>query len=286
MTEQTQLSLNEAIKANNLNRVQELILDGSDENKALNKACEEGQLEVVELLLKYGADVHTNNDEALRIACEEGELKVVEVLLEYGADVHACNDEPLRKVCQNEYFEYFNRYIEVVKLLLEHDADVHACNDESLRIACCEGHLEAVDALLEYGADVHACNDEPLRKACQYGDFEIVKLLIEHGADIHACNDEPIRVARNNGCTEIVQYIESLIKEEPQFSKKPDDSGFKKTEGAVCPITQEVLTKEMRKLGCSKCKNVFDYNGLTKWLDSDEGNKCPFRCDGSVFYEV
>ena len=95
-----------------------------------------------------------------------------------------------------------------------------------------------------------------------------------------------LRTACRHGWAKIVRYTESLIKEDLRFSKKPDDLVFNITEGAVCPITQEVLTKEMRKLGCSKCKNVFDYNALTEWLNSGEDNKCPFRCVVSEFYEV
>ena len=79
MTEQTQLSLNDAIKANNLDRVEEL--------------------------LEYGADVHANDDEALREACLNHYFEVARLLLKYGADVHVYDNEPLRIACQFQDLE-------------------------------------------------------------------------------------------------------------------------------------------------------------------------------------
>ncbi|RDD34218.1 ankyrin repeat protein [Wolbachia endosymbiont of Cylisticus convexus] len=61
-------------------------------NTPLHTAAWEGNLEVVKLLLKHGADVHAENFERktpLHFAAWEGGLKVVKLLLKHRADVHA-----------------------------------------------------------------------------------------------------------------------------------------------------------------------------------------------------
>lgn len=67
---------------------------------------------MVEVLLKYGANVHAENDLALQKASENGHIEVVKVLLSYGANVRARNDEALIIASQGDHRD-------VVKLLLE-----------------------------------------------------------------------------------------------------------------------------------------------------------------------
>ena len=49
-------------------------------------AARKGHKDVVELLLKNGADIHAENDYALRMAAWNGHKDIVELLLENGAD--------------------------------------------------------------------------------------------------------------------------------------------------------------------------------------------------------
>jgi len=71
-----------------------------DKDTALNiaffHAARNGQMEVVELALEAGVDVHFLSDVALRGAAETGQTEMVGYLLRHGADVHAKNDEPLQ----------------------------------------------------------------------------------------------------------------------------------------------------------------------------------------------
>ena len=111
-------------------------------NYDLVQASVNGHTETAKLLLKSGADVHTQDDEALRWASVNG-------------------------------------HTETVNLLLDREADVHARNDEALRYASLMGHTEVVKLLLESGADVHAGHDTALRWASDNGHTEVVKLLEE-----------------------------------------------------------------------------------------------------------
>jgi ankyrin repeat protein len=59
---------------------------------ALTKACQEGHLEVLHVLLDKGADVSAkknNGDTALMMASRKRHLEVLHVLLDKGADVNA-----------------------------------------------------------------------------------------------------------------------------------------------------------------------------------------------------
>ena len=244
----------------------------------LNEACYEGNIEAVKRLLD-GTNHYACDEEAFNHACEKGYYDIVELLLQHGTDVHTGGGQNLCHACQEGNFD-------MVELLLKYGADVHVRNDQPLRDACEEGHLDIVSLLIGYGANVNVNDDEVIVNSYCLMFIDVVKFLVEQGANIFARDNLALQRATLYGYDETVKYIKSLIKEDLQFPKKPDDLVFNITEGAKCPITQEVLTKEMRKLGCSECKNVFDYNALTKWLNFGEGKKCPFRCDGSVFYEV
>jgi len=131
-------------------------------------------VEVVERLIRGGANVHVGTDLALRWASINGHLEIVKLLLERGADVHACEDKAFR-------WASINGHTEVVKLLLERGADVQAKGNEAFRRASGNGHLKVGKLLLEYGADVHASKDEAFRRAKYNGHLKVVKLLKEWG---------------------------------------------------------------------------------------------------------
>jgi hypothetical protein len=133
-------------------------------------AIENGQLEVVQLLIANGADIHASDDLALRVAAQYGHIEVVQLLIANGADIHARNDEALRVAA-------VNGHIEIMQLLIANGANVHAQNDEALRWAAEQGHLEVVQLLLNKGANVHADNDEALKNATRNGHLEVVDLL-------------------------------------------------------------------------------------------------------------
>ena len=88
----------------------------------------DNDIDIVEILLAAGADVHALDDEALRDAARYGHTDVVELLLECGADVHANNDEALLSAVKGCHED-------VLRLLLEYGADVHARDDDALRLA-------------------------------------------------------------------------------------------------------------------------------------------------------
>ncbi len=182
--------------------IEALIKQGADINfgKGLALAASNAHAEAVTLLLEHGADVHAHNDYALRWAAERGHADVVKLLLEHGADVHADNDHALRLAAT------FGR-ADVVSLLFDHGADVHAKDDYALCFAATYGHTKVVKQLLEHGGDVHAQNDYALRWAAHHGHLEVVKFLLDCGANVHADKHFALHGAVERGHTDMVKLL-------------------------------------------------------------------------------
>ena len=134
-------------------------------NTPLHSAVLYEDIEMVQILLKYKADVNRSNGSSTPLHYASQGLQ-----LEEGCSIDSLS---LSKIA---------------RLLLEHGADVNARNyrrSTPLHIAVEDGRVEVVQVLLEYGADVGA-EDENGRTALQVVSNkrrdEIVKLLSEHGA--------------------------------------------------------------------------------------------------------
>ena len=151
------------------------------------KACQDGRLDVVKLLLRYrssgcqsmdGIDIIT----PLNLACEKGHVDVVNALLSTdGIDINQSKSggsTPLHIAC-------LYGHLNVVNALLRIDGiDLNQSNvnrETPLYIACEEGYLDVVNALISMdGIDINQANISgmtPLAIAEEEENYEIVKLL-------------------------------------------------------------------------------------------------------------
>lgn len=117
-----------------------------------------GKLELVQLLLdkrrpwdNINDQLNGDNSTALADACSGGHIDIVRLLLHYGAEVdiqERTGDTALMNAC-------FNGHIEIVRLLLQNGANVNLKGDlgTSLYYACLGGHREIVSLLLDNGAN-------------------------------------------------------------------------------------------------------------------------------------
>ncbi|KAF3310091.1 hypothetical protein TWF173_010101 [Orbilia oligospora] len=150
-------------------------------------------LEMVTLLLSYGADVTAQGGEygyALTAAAHKGKKEVVKLLLASGADVNALGG---RHGCALiAAIDGGGKFCtEIIELLLESGADIDAIHgnyDCALAFAA-RGNKEAVKILLEFGANANTQDGNygsALASAARWGKEDIVELLLASGANVNA----------------------------------------------------------------------------------------------------
>lgn len=169
----------------------------NDERKStpLHRASEGGHLAVARVLIKHGAKAGTQDVDKstpLHGASQGGHLDVCQVLLDEGADARAQdgdNSTPLHWASQGGH-------LDIVRVLLENGADAWAedvVRSTPLHAASQGGHLDVVRALLDHGANSYAQDEDkwtPLHRASENGHLSVVRVLLEHGADARAQDED------------------------------------------------------------------------------------------------
>ncbi|KAI0604755.1 ankyrin repeat domain-containing protein [Pyrenophora tritici-repentis] len=145
-------------------------------------AAENGQLQMVQLLLDAGAEVNAQGGpygNALQAASFGGHEQIVKTLLDAGADVNAQSGE-------------YGNALQVVKTLFDAGAEVNAQGGyygNALYAASDGGHEQIVKTLLDKGADVNAQGGHygnALQAASVRGHEQVVKMLLDAGAEVNA----------------------------------------------------------------------------------------------------
>ena len=170
----------------------------SNRGAPLIAASEEGNAEIVTVLLENGADVNATggpSGSALQAASQYGFEAIVMILLESGADVQAPGGHFGNALQAASY----NGHERIVRTLLGEGANVNAqggCSYNALQAAASMEHATVVRMLLEHGALVNAKaeqgSDNPagiepstaLQAALTTGNEETVRNLLEYGAQI------------------------------------------------------------------------------------------------------
>ena len=166
---------------------------------ALVIAASEGRTEMVEALLRAGADPSIPNKGGytpLSVAAQRNRVSCVKSLLNYNVNPSRPADSsrqdagswtPLQEAC-------FHRHTEVVRLLLEAKANTEVWNHEK-RTALHQAvrgrdkRPEILRMLLEHGALIEPAGWDamtPLAEACQYGNAELIEILLAAGANSEA----------------------------------------------------------------------------------------------------
>ena len=163
----------------------------------LHRAAEEGRLDVIEALLRWGADVEERDSDGgwtpLMLAAG---APVVEALLRAGADVHATMAPEWELQYQALHWQAYAGDAAAVEALLRAGADVHAPDcygRQPLHHATHRKDCDAavVEALVRAGADVRALDEDrqqPLHHAAKYGNAPAVEALLRAGADARAAD--------------------------------------------------------------------------------------------------
>ncbi|XP_043472687.1 putative ankyrin repeat protein RF_0381 [Leptopilina heterotoma] len=151
----------------------------------LQRACEAGRMDIVELLVSYGADVQSRNNDGMTMihhAVIGMNLDVVEFLLQRGLDINALdhfNRTPLYYLVKL----HSNDVIPMIEFLVDNGADVNVYNKKEfsptagagpLHVAVKQEQLNVIECLLHFQADVTALNkhrERPLESSYSYTDF-------------------------------------------------------------------------------------------------------------------
>lgn len=184
-------------------------------NTPLHHAVDVDHTELVELLIKSGADVNARDlqrETPLHIAAQNGNREIAELLIKSGADVNDnkfyINSPPLHTALSF-------RNIEVAKLLIDNGADVNAKSKWGFTPLQLAKSPEIAKILIDKGARLDAIDNEgrtPLHTAISelWVDRPRIKFLIENGADVNAQDNTgrtPLYIAVLKGYYDIAEFL-------------------------------------------------------------------------------
>jgi len=181
------------------------------EDDPLNMAVLYKHTNVAHLLLIYGANAQANNNAALKRAVDTGNVYLATLLLDYDADIHVDDDRLLLTAV-------LHNFIAMTELLLTRGSTDHPPpswqqkKNESLWHAAYEGHLTIMQVLLDHGADVHAENDRALYETARQDEVQAARLLLSYGA-----TDRDGRILRkairkgSHGVANLLRFVKQSV---------------------------------------------------------------------------
>ena len=208
------------------NNNEEDIYDRNDEKEEnlshypLITAVVAGDLTSVKSLLEQAVEKNTVTNwgrTALWYAAWDGNLEIMHLLLDYGADKEKTNKKPGKTPL---YIASYKGHLPIVQLLLEQGADMEKADcygNTPLIVASWKGHIEVARYLLEQGVDRDKASSNgwtPLHTAAFHGHLELSKLLMVYGADLNTEDEDgnlPIDMGYLN-----TEEIQQAIRDEPR----------------------------------------------------------------------
>jgi ankyrin repeat protein len=187
-----------------------------------------GHLDIVKILLKYGAKINRKNYDgytALSLASSRGNLDIVKYLVSKRAKINITDYEE-----KTALFKAINNtHLNTVKYLVSKGAKINITDYEGntpLMLASrFHGNLNTVKYLVSKGAKINIINDygETALFKAVYGDrLQVVKYLVSKGAKINITDNDGktmLIYALEKGYKKIYSYLSKLILE-PTIKKK------------------------------------------------------------------
>ncbi|KAM3414354.1 hypothetical protein BST61_g10999 [Cercospora zeina] len=168
------------------------------EQKALSEklfaAVKDGKVDQVKSLCSQGADLSDRNARGLQplhVAATNGNLEVVKVLVSYGANIEATTNDndvmvALHLACREQKTQVALYLIRTAGANV-HVQDKHMDNDQPLHRSARVDKAENARVLIRAGANPTAENKvdvSPMHLAAGLGHISVVRLLLEYGVPI------------------------------------------------------------------------------------------------------
>lgn len=211
--------------------------------KALQKASARDNLNIIDLLLRKGAEVDAQTEDefpAVFRAAQTGHTAVLVELLSQRPDLEArdrSGQSPL-------FVASVKGYADIVELLLARGAAVDAQDkdertpllalaaDKSSASTWNNGASEAVRLLVSHGANVNfkdKIGRTPLLWAATNGHYDLVKALLETGADVSAVNNRgrtALHLAADSTDTTHIEDIMNILLQYQADARAISDGGW------------------------------------------------------------
>jgi len=199
-------------------------------------ACENGYIDLVEILLKRGASINSsvfsNRPSPLQVTCLLGYSRILSLFLEHKEiefkcensfssfiDPHYTTDDAFIQAC------FYNR-MKCIKLLLNHERRTELDIQTGFCVACTREYKDLIDVIYETklvtpnGLDSNN-KETPLHSWCKgwRGDEKIFIFLLREGADPNIRDnngDNVLDVLLKNGYSES-SFLKKTIEEKEKF---------------------------------------------------------------------
>ena len=199
--------------------------NGSDD-PLLYIAAWKGYSDIVELLANNGAPINArekNNASwtALHAACHMKNIETVELLIRFGADVNIISDNhitPLHVAVVPNFGSNYDACHRISNLLIKAGADVNKADGTGwtpMHMAACRNNSDTIFLLANAGADINKKTmhgDPPIFSAAKQGAVDAIIALIDLGADLSVKNEKGtvldiLKDDYNKSYLRVMQYI-------------------------------------------------------------------------------
>ncbi len=257
-------------------------------DNALRSSVLNGNLDITKILLISRADVNKDNGFVLKNACIEKNIDMIKLLLSFGAnpdfviDMLRHYDLELFKLVIENYTSFHtsdkkilldfcitsenDSNLEIIKFLIEKGARLDIYNNTLIELCICRKNTKIIKLFLEKGVSI---SNNTIKKCAEVSKndshFEITQLLYEYKANFDFEN-----------------FDESNIKTLKLINQEFDSIIFRESD--TCPISYEIFKKGDEKLGCVKCLNIFKKDILKEWLVFN--NICPMCRSSNRFRKI
>ena len=178
---------------------------------ALHLAAKLGHLEILQELIKYGANIEVQTSHAdwrpVHEAVEYSQFNIIKALVNRHEDTNVAYPRGMTLI----YKALFRERIDIAKFLQQHGAAVDpVCATNCLPRAVARPNLGVIELLVDHGADINDPDKQPLCMATRCERIDNVRLLVKCGAKVNIKDPSgyvPAQIAASRGWLEGLKFF-------------------------------------------------------------------------------